>query len=115
MRLEREQRRFDSRKKRGAENQGRDDPKQNGEGEDSHFLRLGIARRRVASPWRGRGGGGGGTLGKAGKCWFAHSLSCEQIKRSMNKGERISQFVAELTGDDADPGQTNVANHPFYR
>ncbi len=55
------------------------------------------------------------TLGKADKCWFAHSLSCEQIKRSMNKGERISQFVTDLTGDDADPGQTNVANHPFYR
>jgi predicted metal-dependent hydrolase len=55
------------------------------------------------------------TLGKADECWFAHSLSCEQIKRSMNKGERISQFVAKLTGNDADPGQTDVANHPFYR
>ncbi len=55
------------------------------------------------------------TLGKADKCWFAHSLSCEQIKRSMNKGERISQFVVELTGDRVDPDLTTVANHPFYR
>src|SRR5438132_727005 len=47
--------------------------------------------------------------------WFAHYLSCEQIKRSMNKGERISQFVAELTGDDVDPHQGDVANNPFYR
>jgi predicted metal-dependent hydrolase len=47
--------------------------------------------------------------------WFAHYLSCRQIKRSMNKGERISQFVAELTGDDVDPHQGDVANHPFYR
>ena len=33
----------------------------------------------------------------------------------MNKGERISQFAADLTGDDVDTDQTNVANHPFYR
>jgi hypothetical protein len=32
----------------------------------------------------------------------------------MNKGERISQFVAELTGGDIDPNQEDVANHPFY-
>ena len=55
------------------------------------------------------------TLGKADKCWFAHDLSCEQIKRSMTKGERISQFVAELAGGDVGPGEKDVANHPFYR
>jgi predicted metal-dependent hydrolase len=33
----------------------------------------------------------------------------------MNKGERISQFVAEPTGGDVDPDQEDVANHPFYR
>jgi hypothetical protein len=33
----------------------------------------------------------------------------------MSKGERISQLVAELGGDDVDPGQTDVAKHPFYR
>ena len=54
-------------------------------------------------------------LGKAGECWFAHYLSCEQIKLSMSKRERISQLVAELGGDDVDPGQTDVAKHPFYR
>lgn len=32
----------------------------------------------------------------------------------MNKGERISQFVRELEGDDVDLG-SEVANHPFYR
>ena len=32
----------------------------------------------------------------------------------MNKGERISQFVRELEGDDVDLGD-EVANHPFYR
>jgi hypothetical protein len=33
----------------------------------------------------------------------------------MSKGERISQLMAELGGDDVDPGQTDVAKHPFYR
>ena len=47
--------------------------------------------------------------------WFAHYLSCEQIKLSMSKGERISQLVAELGDDDIDPGQADVAKHPFYR
>ena len=32
----------------------------------------------------------------------------------MNKGERISQFVAELTGEDVDLAETDVAKHPFY-
>src|SRR6201998_783825 len=32
----------------------------------------------------------------------------------MNKGERISQFVRELEGDDVDLGG-DVAGHPFYR
>ena len=55
------------------------------------------------------------SLGKAVECWFAHYLSYEQIKLSMSKRERISQLVAELGGDDVDPGQTDVAKHPFYR
>jgi uncharacterized protein len=54
-------------------------------------------------------------LGRVGGSWFAHYLSCKQIKLSMNKGERISQLVAELGGDDVDLGQTDVAKHPFYR
>jgi len=33
----------------------------------------------------------------------------------MDKGERISQLVAELTGEGIDPHQIDVANHPFYR
>ena len=33
----------------------------------------------------------------------------------MNKGERISQLVAELTGDEGHLDQRNVANQPFYR
>ena len=33
----------------------------------------------------------------------------------MNKGERISQFIAELTGDEGQLDQRNVANQPFYR
>jgi hypothetical protein len=33
----------------------------------------------------------------------------------MNKGERISQFVAELAAINVERDQTNVANHPFYR
>ena len=37
-----------------------------------------------------------------------------QIKPYMNKGERISQFVRELEGDDVDLGG-EIANHPFYR
>ena len=55
------------------------------------------------------------SLGRADGSWFAHSLSYEQIKRSMDKGERISQFVAELSGDDVNLDLTGVANHPFYR
>ena len=54
-------------------------------------------------------------LGRVGGWWFAHYLSCKQIKLSMSKGERISQLVAELGGDDVDPGQTDVAKHPLYR
>jgi len=33
----------------------------------------------------------------------------------MNKGERISRFVAELGAEDADPDQTDIVKHPFYR
>jgi predicted metal-dependent hydrolase len=55
------------------------------------------------------------SLGKAVECWFAHYLSCEQIKLSMSKGERISQLVAKLGDGDVDPGQTDIAKHPFYR
>jgi len=31
----------------------------------------------------------------------------------MDKGERISQFVAELSGDDVNLDLTDVANHSF--
>jgi predicted metal-dependent hydrolase len=54
-------------------------------------------------------------LGKVDGCWFAHYLSREQIKPFMNKGERISRLVAELTAQDVDPNQTDIAKHPFYR
>jgi predicted metal-dependent hydrolase len=33
----------------------------------------------------------------------------------MNKGERISRFVAELGADEVDLTQTDIAKHPFYR
>jgi len=33
----------------------------------------------------------------------------------MNKGERISRFVAELGVDDVDLTQADIAKHPFYR
>jgi hypothetical protein len=33
----------------------------------------------------------------------------------MTKGERISQFMAELGGGDVGPGEKDVVNHPFYR
>jgi hypothetical protein len=33
----------------------------------------------------------------------------------MSKGERISRFVAELGGQDANPDATKVVKHPFYR
>jgi len=33
----------------------------------------------------------------------------------MNKGERISRFVAELGADDVDLPQVDIAKHPFYR
>jgi predicted metal-dependent hydrolase len=54
-------------------------------------------------------------FGASGTRWFAHYLSHEQIKLFMNKGERISQFVAERVAEDADPDQRNIAKHPFYR
>ncbi len=54
-------------------------------------------------------------LGKTSARWFAHYLSCKQIKSFMNKGERISRLVAELAGKDGDPDQTDIAKHPFYR
>ena len=33
----------------------------------------------------------------------------------MNKGERISQFVTDLTGDEGHLDQKNIADQPFYR
>jgi hypothetical protein len=51
---------------------------------------------------------------QADEWWFAHSLSCHQIKLSMSKGERISQLVAELA-KGIDLGETEVAKDPFYR
>ena len=33
----------------------------------------------------------------------------------MTKGERISRFVAELTAEQVDPKQADIAKHPFYR
>jgi len=33
----------------------------------------------------------------------------------MNKGERISRFVADLVVEDGDPHQSDIAKHPFYR
>ena len=33
----------------------------------------------------------------------------------MNKGERISRFVAELSVDDLDLTHVDIAAHPFYR
>jgi hypothetical protein len=33
----------------------------------------------------------------------------------MNKGERISQFVAELGADDVDLTQADIPKHPYYR
>jgi hypothetical protein len=32
----------------------------------------------------------------------------------MNKRERISQWVAEATGEDVNPDQTDVERHPYY-
>ena len=54
-------------------------------------------------------------LGKTGARWFAHRLSREQIKRLMNKGERISRFVGELVVEDVDLDQRDILKHPFYR
>jgi hypothetical protein len=33
----------------------------------------------------------------------------------MSKGERISQFVAELSNNEVNLGVSDVANHPYYR
>jgi predicted metal-dependent hydrolase len=53
-------------------------------------------------------------VGALQKSRFAHHLRHGEIKRFMNKGERISQFVRDLEGDDAN-FSGEVANHPFYR
>ena len=34
---------------------------------------------------------------------------------SMNKRERISHWLAEATGEDVNPDQTDVERHPYYR
>ena len=54
-------------------------------------------------------------LGKTSARWFAHRLSCGQIKLFVNKGERISRFVAKLVVEDVDPKQRDIVKHPFYR
>ena len=33
----------------------------------------------------------------------------------MSKGERISQFVRELEGNESNPGSNALADHPYYR
>jgi hypothetical protein len=33
----------------------------------------------------------------------------------MNKRERISQWLAEATGEDVNPDQADVERHPYYR
>jgi hypothetical protein len=33
----------------------------------------------------------------------------------MNKRERISQWLAEATGEEVNPDQANVERHPYYR
>jgi Domain of unknown function (DUF309) len=48
------------------------------------------------------------------KSRFAHHRRHGEIKRFMDKGERISQFVRELEGDDAN-FSGEIAAHPFYR
>jgi predicted metal-dependent hydrolase len=48
------------------------------------------------------------------KSRFAHHRRHGEIKRFMDKGERISQFVRDLEGDDAN-FSGKIANHPFYR
>jgi predicted metal-dependent hydrolase len=53
-------------------------------------------------------------VGALRKSRFAHHLRHGQIKRFMNKGERISQFVRDLEGDDVD-FTGDVATHPCYR
>jgi predicted metal-dependent hydrolase len=45
----------------------------------------------------------------------AHHQSHLQIKLFMNKRERISRFVPELSADDVDLTHVDVAEHPFYR
>jgi predicted metal-dependent hydrolase len=54
-------------------------------------------------------------LEKDNRRLFAHHQSHLQIKLFMNKGERISRFVAELGAGDVDLTQTDIAKHPFYR
>jgi Domain of unknown function (DUF309) len=52
-------------------------------------------------------------VGALRKSRFAHHLRYGEIKRFMNKGERISQFVRDLEGEVNFSGE--VATHPFYR
>jgi len=54
-------------------------------------------------------------LEKDNRCLFAHHQSHLQIKLFMNKGERISRFVAELGAEDVDVTQGDIEKHPFYR
>lgn len=54
-------------------------------------------------------------LRKTGARSFAHCLSCGQINAFVNKGERISRFVAELVVQDVGPQETDIVKHPFYR
>jgi predicted metal-dependent hydrolase len=53
-------------------------------------------------------------LEKADLWWFAHFLSCRQIKLPMNKRERISQWLAGSTGEALVPDDENLATHPYY-
>jgi hypothetical protein len=49
---------------------------------------------------------------RVGGLSFAHPLSRKQVKALMNKRERISQWLAEATGEDVN--HPDVESHPYY-
>jgi hypothetical protein len=54
-------------------------------------------------------------LAKTEASSFAHHRRRRQVKASMSKGERISQFVESLAASDAPTAATGIAAHPYYR
>jgi uncharacterized protein len=100
MRFEHEERRFQPRKQCRYEDQNGNDEEEDDQSRNRHsFARLPACNRLSSVEPAGL------LIMRAGTT----------LKLFMDKGERISRFVSQMVGTNADPATGPVVDHPFYR